>query len=250
MADEPALALRGISAHIGEHAIVTDVTADFKAGERVALIGPSGSGKTSLIRIAAGLLPVSKGEVVAYGQPLRRRRDWRLHQRKSAMLFQAFNLYEMHTVLSNVTWAEARLRNIRQSSLNEEALTLLDSVGCAALADRYPFQLSGGQKQRVAFARALIGRPRLLLLDEPTASLDPEAVGGVLELLLRVAQDGIDGQAVTILCATHEIGFARSFADRVLFVQSGRVAQDGAAGDMLDRPELPALARFLSAIQG
>lgn len=250
MAEGAALALRGVSAHIGKHAIVTDVTADFKAGERVVLIGPSGSGKTSLIRIAAGLLPISKGEIIAFGQPLLERRSWRQHQRKSAMLFQAFNLYEMHTVLSNVTWAEARLRNIRQSSLNEEALTLLDSVGCAALADRYPFQLSGGQKQRVAFARALIGRPRLLLLDEPTASLDPEAVGGVLELLLRVAQDGIDGQAVTILCATHEIGFARSFADRVLFVQSGRVAQDGAAGDMLDRPELPALARFLSAIQG
>ncbi|WP_375573111.1 ATP-binding cassette domain-containing protein [Ahrensia marina] len=248
MAQPNALALNGVSVTIGDHLIVDHVSLSVGAGERVALIGPSGSGKTSLIRIAAGLQPATTGSIEAFGKTLTRRSDWRTHQRRSAMLFQAFNLYEMHTVLTNVTWAEARLRKVKPSALRDEAMALLDSVGCASLAERYPYQLSGGQKQRVALARALIGRPRLLLLDEPTASLDPEAVGGVLDLLLQIAKAGIDRQPVTVLCATHEIGFARSFADRVLFVQAGRIAADGPAAALLDKPSLPALQRFLAAI--
>ena len=149
-----------------------------------------------------------------------------------AMIFQSFNLYSMRTALDNITFAARELRLGSEAELNERGRDLLELVGCHGLADRYPFEMSGGQQQRIAIARALIGDPELLLLDEPTASLDPETIAGILDLLTQVAEGRFSGRPMTVLCATHEMGFARRIADRVLFMEKGYVVASGTSRQM------------------
>lgn len=242
----PVIELRGLCVRLGEFNALRDIDLTIAEGERVVLIGPSGSGKTTLVRALAGLAPITSGRYSAFGQEISTARDWRAFRQRMAMIFQGFNLWDMRTVMGNVTFAESRLRGVACKTLREEALDLLESVGCAQLADRYPFQISGGQKQRVAIARALIGRPDLMLLDEPTASLDPENVRGILSLLNGIATEG---RNMTMICVSHEIGFARHLADRIVFLRDGEICETGPADKLLTDPQTPELRRFLATIK-
>lgn len=243
-AGPPAIELTDLSVRLGDHDALRDINLSIEPGERVVLIGPSGSGKTTLVRTIAGLVPLQRGRFSALGQEIRTTADLRAFRRRMAMIFQTFNLWEMRTVLDNVTLAQARLRRVPARSLRDEALDVLQTVGCRDLAQRYPFQLSGGQKQRVAIARALIGRPRILLMDEPTAALDPESIRGVLDLLTGIAASA---RETTILCVTHEIGFARHLADRIVFMRDGRIWETGPGPQLLTAPSTPELRAFLEA---
>lgn len=242
---EPAIEIADLSVRLGDFNVLRGVDLTIQHGERVVIIGPSGSGKTSLVRALAGVVPIASGQYRAFGQNIVDHRDWRVLRRRMGMIFQNFNLWEMRTVLDNVTLAEARLRGVSRKSLADEALETLRSVNCGELANRYPFQISGGQKQRVAIARALIGSPDLMLLDEPTASLDPESVRGIIDLLLGIANKGTE---MTMVCVSHELGFARRLADRLVFMMNGEICETGPAEQLFTDPQTPELRRFLTTV--
>ena len=218
------------------HALV-DVTESVAKGEVVVVCGPSGSGKSTLIRALNRLEPIQSGRIVIDGVdahgPHVKLNAFRSH---IGFVFQQFNLFPHITVLENCTLAPTRLRGLKPSEARDEALTLLDRVGLAAKARAYPGELSGGQQQRVAIARALAMRPPLMLFDEPTSALDPEMVGEVLLVMRDLARDGM-----TMVCVTHEMGFARDVADRVLFMDEGKVLERAAPGEFFARPENPRL---------
>ena len=226
------------------HALV-DITEDVAKGEVVVVCGPSGSGKSTLIRTLNRLEPIQSGRIVidgvdAYGRHVK----LNAFRSRIGFVFQQFNLFPHITVLENCTLAPTRLRGLKPSEARDEALTLLDRVGLAAKACAYPGELSGGQQQRVAIARALAMRPPLMLFDEPTSALDPEMVGEVLLVMRDLARDGM-----TMVCVTHEMGFARDVADRVLFMDEGKVLERAAPGEFFARPEHPRLQQFLSDIR-
>jgi polar amino acid transport system ATP-binding protein len=226
------------------HALV-DVTENVAKGEVVVVCGPSGSGKSTLIRTLNRLEPIQSGRIVIDGVdahgPRVKLNTFRSH---IGFVFQQFNLFPHITVLENCTLAPTRLRGLKPSEARDEALALLDRVGLAAKARAYPGELSGGQQQRVAIARALAMRPPLMLFDEPTSALDPEMVGEVLLVMRDLARDGM-----TMVCVTHEMGFARDVADRVLFMDEGKVLERAAPGEFFARPEHPRLQQFLSDIR-
>ncbi|MBO6638872.1 MAG: amino acid ABC transporter ATP-binding protein [Roseitalea sp.] len=232
MPGEPVVEAVGLSVRIGEFPVLTDIDLTIRKGEKIVLIGPSGSGKTSLLRVCAGLLSDRNGHFGLFGSTPATPAQWSKARRRMAMIFQNFNLYSMRTALDNITFAARHLRLGSESELNERGRELLGLVGCDGLADKYPFEMSGGQQQRVAIARALIGDPELLLLDEPTASLDPETIAGILDLLTQVAEGRFSGRPMTVLCATHEMGFARRIADRVFFMEKGFVVAAGTSQQM------------------
>ena len=226
------------------HALV-DVTESVAKGEVVVVCGPSGSGKSTLIRTLNRLEPIQSGRIVIDGVdahgPRVKLNAFRSH---IGFVFQQFNLFPHITVLENCTLAPTRLRGLKPSEARDEALTLLDRVGLAAKARAYPGELSGGQQQRVAIARALAMRPPLMLFDEPTSALDPEMVGEVLLVMRDLARDGM-----TMVCVTHEMGFARDVADRVLFMDEGKVLERAVPSEFFARPEHPRLRQFLSDIR-
>ena len=226
------------------HALV-NVTESVAKGEVVVVCGPSGSGKSTLIRTLNRLEPIQSGRIVIDGVdahgPRVKLNAFRSH---IGFVFQEFNLVPGINVLENCTLAPTRLRGLKPSEARDEALTLLDRVGLAAKARAYPGELSGGQQQRVAIARALAMRPPLMLFDEPTSALDPEMVGEVLLVMRDLARDGM-----TMVCVTHEMGFARDVADRVLFMDEGKVLERAAPGEFFARPEHPRLQQFLSDIR-
>ncbi|MBO6554368.1 MAG: amino acid ABC transporter ATP-binding protein [Roseitalea sp.] len=232
MPGEPVVEAAGLNVRIGDFPVLTDIDLTIRKGEKIVLIGPSGSGKTSLLRVCAGLLSDRSGRFELFGSVPATPGQWSKARRRMAMIFQSFNLYSMRTALDNITFAARELRLGSEAELNERGRDLLELVGCHGLADRYPFEMSGGQQQRIAIARALIGDPELLLLDEPTASLDPETIAGILDLLTQVAEGRFSGRPMTVLCATHEMGFARRIADRVLFMEKGYVVASGTSRQM------------------
>ncbi|MCR9122764.1 MAG: ATP-binding cassette domain-containing protein [Phyllobacteriaceae bacterium] len=248
MPGEPVVAASGLSVRIGEFPVLTDIDLTIRKGEKIVLIGPSGSGKTSLLRVCAGLLSDRSGHFGLFGSTPATPGQWSMARRRMAMIFQNFNLYSMRTALDNVTFAARELRLGTASELNARGRELLELVGCGALADKYPFEMSGGQQQRVAIARALIGDPELLLLDEPTASLDPETIAGMLDLLTQVAEGRFSGRAMTVLCATHEMGFARRIADRVFFMEKGFVVASGTSEQMFGGGVSDRFAEFVGAM--
>ncbi len=226
-----APALRGVSLAVGE-------------GELVALIGPSGSGKSTLIRCCNRLAEPDAGEIFFEGRPAPTAgADLALLRRRMGMVFQAFNLYPHLSALGNVALAPRHAAGLPAREAERLAREALDRVGLADRADARPDELSGGQQQRVAIARALALKPRLLLLDEPTSALDPELVGSVLRVIQSLKRDG-----VAMLIATHEIGFAREAADRIVFLEEGRIAAEGPPETMLDRPENERLRAFLGRL--
>jgi len=225
-------------------------------GEVVALLGPSGSGKSTLLRTINHLETVDAGSVTVDGEfigyelrhgKLHELREREILQRRTqvGIVFQNFHLFPHLTALENITEAPLALKRLRKSEARELALGLLDRVGLAEKADAYPRQLSGGQQQRVAIARALALQPKVLLFDEPTSALDPELVGEVLDVIRDLAKLG-----TTLVIVTHEIGFAREVADRVVFLDQGRIVEQGTPDEVLARPQHPRTREFLAKVLG
>ena len=229
--------------HGSVHAL-NDCNLEIKKGEVVAIIGPSGSGKSTLLRSLNLLEQPTSGAIYFDGVDLADKSvDINLHRQKMGMVFQHFNLFPHKTVLQNITMAPVTLKKKTAAEAEAQAKSLLERIGLADKADEYPNMLSGGQKQRIAIVRALAMDPEVMLFDEPTSALDPEMVGEVLDLMRDLARDGM-----TMAVVTHEMGFAREVADRVVFMADGRILEEGAPADIFDHPKDPRLQDFLSKV--
>ncbi|QQQ80974.1 amino acid ABC transporter ATP-binding protein [Saccharothrix sp. 6-C] len=238
------LSVRGVVKRYGERTVLDGISLDVREHEVVAVIGSSGSGKSTLLRCVNLLEELDDGQVLLDGVDVSDPRvDADVARRGMGIVFQAFNLFPHMSVLDNVTLAPRVVHGVPRGEAERNALDLLDRVGLADRARSYPERLSGGQQQRVAIARALAYSPRLLLLDEITSALDPELVGEVLALVRELAESGR-----TILMATHEMGFARQVADRVVFLDGGRLVESGPPGQVLGEPVHPRTRQFLRRI--
>ena len=224
--------------------VLKDVSLDVREGEVVVIIGPSGSGKSTFLRCLNRLEEATEGEIVIDGVDITDKKcDINKVREKVGMVFQHFNLFNNMNVLRNLMLAPVDLKKKDKETARKEAMEMLGRVGLADKADAYPHQLSGGQKQRVAIARALCMRPDIMLFDEPTSALDPEMVGEVLEVMKHLAHVGI-----TMVVVTHEMGFAREVGDRVLFMDEGRILEEGAPEKLFESPENERLKAFLSKV--
>jgi polar amino acid transport system ATP-binding protein len=239
----PVISLSGVSKAFGATRVLNEINLDVRAGEVLVLIGASGSGKSTVLRIMAGLETTDSGEVWVNEVPLhdpRRARDIRGHV---GMVFQQFNLFPHKTALGNVTLALIKARKMSPADARTRAMAVLDRVGLADRADHYPSQLSGGQQQRVAIARALAVEPGIMFFDEATSALDPELVGEVTEVMRGLARDGM-----TMVVVTHEMGFARKTADRVVFMDRGVIAEQGEPEQIFVHPSNERTRQFLHRV--
>ncbi|MYT30380.1 MULTISPECIES: amino acid ABC transporter ATP-binding protein [unclassified Streptomyces] len=244
MAGDALIELRGVNKHYGALHVLQDIDLTVARGEVVVIIGPSGSGKSTLCRTINRLETIESGTILLDGVPLPQ--EGRALARLRAdvgMVFQSFNLFAHRTVLDNVTLAPVKVRRQRKADAERRARALLDRVGLAAHAAKYPAQLSGGQQQRVAIARALAMEPKALLFDEPTSALDPEMINEVLEVMRQLAREGM-----TMVVVTHEMGFARSAAHRVVFMADGRIVEDRAPEEFFAAPRSARARDFLAKI--
>ncbi|MFE9426940.1 amino acid ABC transporter ATP-binding protein [Kitasatospora sp. NPDC006697] len=238
------LRLSGVNKHYGPAHVLRDVDLEVAAGEVVVLLGASGSGKSTLCRCVNRLETVDSGEITLDGVPIPAEgRELARLRAQVGMVFQSFNLFAHRTVLENITLAPLRVRRLPRERAEARARELLDRVGLADKAAAHPAQLSGGQQQRVAIARALAMDPRLLLFDEPTSALDPEMIGEVLEVMSELAAEGM-----TMLVVTHEMGFARRAADRVAFLDQGRILETATPDAFFERPATERARDFLAKI--
>lgn len=219
------------------------VTTDIYRGDVMVVIGPSGSGKSTLIRCVDFLEEPTSGEVIIDGTPLTKKNHLEMARKYSSMVFQQFNLYPNMTVLGNLTLAPIKLQKKTKEEANKIAMAALERVGLAAKAGEYPQNLSGGQQQRVAIARALCTKQPIILFDEPTSALDPEMVQEVLDVMVELAHENI-----TMICVTHEMGFARQVADRVVFMDDGQILEEGTPDHFFENPENPRCREFLDKI--
>ncbi|MEU3790929.1 amino acid ABC transporter ATP-binding protein [Streptomyces fructofermentans] len=244
MAVDPLIELRDVNKYFGELHVLRDIDLTVGRGEVVVVIGPSGSGKSTLCRAINRLEPIQSGEIRLDGQPLPDEgRDLARLRSEVGMVFQSFNLFAHRTVLQNVSLGQVKVRGRKRDQAEKRAHELLDRVGVASQADKYPAQLSGGQQQRVAIARALAMDPKVMLFDEPTSALDPEMINEVLEVMRQLARDGM-----TMVVVTHEMGFARSAANRVVFMADGRIVEDRSPDEFFTNPRSDRAKDFLSKI--
>ncbi|MEB2869131.1 amino acid ABC transporter ATP-binding protein [Pseudomonas rhizosphaerae] len=227
----------------GPFQALSDINLTVAQGEVVVILGPSGSGKSTLIRCINLLEPYQGGDIRVSGQRVETGAKLAGIRCEVGMVFQNFNLYPHLTVLANVALAPVRVRGMNRRDAQKRARLLLEKVGMAAHADKYPSQLSGGQQQRVAIARTMAMEPRVILFDEPTSALDPEMVGEVLDVMQNLARSG-----VTMIVVTHEMGFARKVADRVIFMETGRIIEQNAPQAFFTAPQEPRTQAFLQAI--
>ncbi|QNK68969.1 amino acid ABC transporter ATP-binding protein [Variovorax sp. PAMC26660] len=229
----------------GSYQALVDVTETIHKGEVVVVCGPSGSGKSTLIRTFNRLEPIQSGRILVEGKDIHAPgTDVNAFRSRIGFVFQQFNLFPHLTVLQNCTMAPMQLRGLSRKEAEERAMALLHRVGLSNKANAWPSELSGGQQQRVAIARALAMQPPLMLFDEPTSALDPEMVGEVLLVMRDLTRDGM-----TMVCVTHEMGFAREVADRVLFMDEGKVLERATPDDFFNRPQHPRAQQFLSDIR-
>jgi glutamate transport system ATP-binding protein len=244
MAVDPLIELRDVNKYYGELHVLQDINLTVGKGEVVVVIGPSGSGKSTLCRAINRLETIHSGEIQLDGQPLPEEGKALAKLRAEVgMVFQSFNLFAHKTVLQNISLAQTKVRKRGRDEADKRSRQLLDRVGLADQADKYPAQLSGGQQQRVAIARALAMEPKALLFDEPTSALDPEMINEVLEVMRQLAKDGM-----TMVVVTHEMGFARSAANRVVFMADGRIVEDRAPEEFFTNPNSERAKDFLSKI--
>ena len=230
--------------NFGKLEVLKDVSTDIYEGEVVVVLGPSGSGKSTLLRCLNRLEDITAGEVIVDGHDLTdKKTDLNRVRENVGMVFQHFNLFNNLNVMGNMTLAPTELKKATKSEAKEKALKLLERVGLLDKASAYPSQLSGGQKQRVALVRALAMEPEVMLFDEPTSALDPEMVGEVLEVMKELAQSGM-----TMVVVTHEMGFAREVGSRVLFMDAGRIAEQGSPEDIFSHPQSASLQDFLRKV--
>ncbi|MGW6397861.1 amino acid ABC transporter ATP-binding protein [Streptomyces sp. NPDC055134] len=244
MAVDPLIELRDVNKYYGELHVLQDINLTVGKGEVVVVIGPSGSGKSTLCRTINRLETIQSGNIRLEGQPLPEEGKALAHLRAEVgMVFQSFNLFAHKTVLQNVSLAQMKVRGRKRDEADKRSQELLDRVGLASQATKYPAQLSGGQQQRVAIARALAMDPKALLFDEPTSALDPEMINEVLEVMQQLAREGM-----TMVVVTHEMGFARSAANRVVFMADGRIVEDRIPEDFFTNPRSERAKDFLSKI--
>ena len=233
----------GLNKYFGDLHVLKDIDLTVAEGEKVVIIGPSGSGKSTLIRCVDYLEEPTSGEVIIDGTPLTKKNHLEMARTYSSMVFQQFNLYPNMTVLGNLTLAPIKLQKKSKEGANAAAMAALKRVGLAHKAGEYPQNLSGGQQQRVAIARVLCTKQPIILFDEPTSALDPEMVQEVLDVMIELAQENI-----TMICVTHEMGFARQVADRVIFMDDGRILEEGTPEHFFDNPTNPRCRDFLAKI--
>ena len=246
MTTDIIISVRGLEKHFDEGKLkaLRGVDADIKRGEVVVVIGPSGSGKSTFLRCLNLLEVPTKGAVYVEGVNITDPKvNINKHREKMGMVFQHFNLFPHMTILKNMTLAPMQLLKKSKADAEEKAMTLLKRVGLADRANAYPSQLSGGQKQRIAIVRALCMEPQVMLFDEPTSALDPEMVGEVLEVMKQLAEEGM-----TMVVVTHEMGFAREVADRVIFMDEGHIIEEGTPEDIFDRPQQARTQDFLRKV--
>jgi polar amino acid transport system ATP-binding protein len=235
---------REISKYFGRFKALDRVSFDVYDGEKVVVIGPSGSGKSTLLRSINGLETIDRGQILVDGIDVNGpRTDINKVREEVGMVFQSFNLFPHKTVLENLTLAQIIVRKRAKAEAGERAMGLLQKVGIPEKARAYPSQLSGGQQQRVAIARSLAMGPKLMLFDEPTSALDPEMIGEVLDVMKNLAREGM-----TMVVVTHEMGFAREVADRVIFMDSGAIVEEAPPAHFFKNPTQERTKLFLSQI--
>ena len=234
----------------GEIKALDGVSLDICKGDVIVIIGPSGSGKSTFLRSLNLLEQPTSGSIVFDGVDITKKKDAQgkkidldEHRRKMGMVFQHFNLFPHKTIMGNMTMAPVLVKHMPQADAEAKALSLLQRVGLGDRADAYPAQLSGGQKQRVAIVRALAMEPDVMLFDEPTSALDPEMVGEVLDVMKNLAETGM-----TMVVVTHEMGFAKEVGNRVVFMDEGKIVEQGSPADIFDNPQSPRLKDFLSKV--
>lgn len=243
-ADSSMIVINDLKKSFGEVEVLKGITKTIDKGEVVVIVGPSGSGKSTFLRCLNMLEDVTSGEVFLDGEKINdHKTDINRIRQKMGMVFQHFNLFPHFTILENITYAPVKLKKLSKHEANDVALNLLKRVGLEDKADNYPIQLSGGQKQRVAIARALAMNPEIMLFDEPTSALDPEMIGEVLDVMKNLAKDGM-----TMIIVTHEMGFAREVASRVMFIDGGYVVEDGTPEEVFNNPQHERTRGFLSKI--
>ena len=241
---EPLLQLSGVNKWFGDLHVLQDIDLEIGRGEVVVIIGPSGSGKSTLCRAINRLESIQQGEIRIDGEALPAEGKALAKLRADVgMVFQSFNLFAHKTVLENVTLGPVKVRRKSAADAEKRARELLDRVGVGNQADKYPAQLSGGQQQRVAIARALAMDPKVMLFDEPTSALDPEMINEVLDVMVGLARDGM-----TMVVVTHEMGFARKAANRVVFMDGGRIVESADPETFFTRPTSDRAKDFLSKI--
>ncbi|MEH0833070.1 amino acid ABC transporter ATP-binding protein [Pectobacterium cacticida] len=238
------ISLKNVSKWYGQFQVLTDCSTEVKKGEVVVVCGPSGSGKSTLIKTVNGLEPIQKGEITVNGIAVNDKKTNLAQLRsKVGMVFQHFELFPHLSIIENLTLAQVKVLKRNREDAKAKAQKLLERVGLAAHANKYPGQLSGGQQQRVAIARALCMDPIAMLFDEPTSALDPEMINEVLDVMVELAQEGM-----TMMVVTHEMGFARKVAHRVIFMDEGKIIEDTRKDDFFDNPQSERAKDFLAKI--
>ncbi|ATA18694.1 L-glutamine ABC transporter ATP-binding protein [Gibbsiella quercinecans] len=235
---------KNVSKHFGQTKVLHDIDLKINQGEVVVIIGPSGSGKSTLLRCINKLEEITSGDLIVDGLKVNDPKvDERLIRQEAGMVFQQFYLFPQLTALENVAFGPIRVRGIKKAEAEKQARELLAKVGLEERAHHYPGELSGGQQQRVAIARALAVKPKMMLFDEPTSALDPELRHEVLKVMQDLAEEGM-----TMVIVTHEVGFAEKVASRLIFIDKGRIAQDGEPHALINNPPSPRLREFLQHV--
>lgn len=242
--DRPLVELTHVEKHYGDLHVLKDINLTVRKGEVLVIVGPSGSGKSTMCRTINRLETIDSGDIRIDGKPLPQEgKELAKLRAEVGMVFQSFNLFANKTILENVTLAPIKVRHMDKKEAEDLAMDLLGRVGVASQASKMPSQLSGGQQQRVAIARALAMQPKVMLFDEPTSALDPEMVNEVLDVMVELAHEGM-----TMLCVTHEMGFARKVADKVVFMADGQILEQNTPDDFFEHPKTDRAKDFLSKI--
>lgn len=245
-AEAPIIELRHVDKHYGELHVLKDINLEVDRGEVVVVIGPSGSGKSTMCRTINRLETIDSGEILIEGEPLPQEGKKLAKVRAElGMVFQSFNLFAHMTVLENVTLGPIQALGMKKDEAEKVAMDLLARVGVAEQAHKVPAQLSGGQQQRVAIARSLAMHPKAMLFDEPTSALDPEMINEVLDVMVKLAREGM-----TMIVVTHEMNFARRVADRIIFMADGQIVETGLPHEFFDHPKTERAKDFLNSIKG
>ena len=234
--------VKNLQKKFGDLVVLDGIDLNVDPGDVIVLVGPSGCGKSTFLRCLTHLEEPTGGQIFLDGKEVTDR-DIDHVRSRMGMVFQHFNLFPHMTVKKNITFAPVKLRKMTQAEADKKAIDLLERIGLADKADEYPNMLSGGQKQRIAIVRALAMDPEVLLFDEPTSALDPEMVGEVLELMKKLAKNGM-----TMVVVTHEMGFAKEVASRVIFIDKGKIQEDKPPQEFFANPENPRLRDFLSKV--
>ncbi|WP_462288611.1 amino acid ABC transporter ATP-binding protein [Nostocoides sp.] len=241
---QPLVVLSGVNKHFGDLHVLKEINLSVERGEVVIVIGPSGSGKSTMCRTINRLETIESGTITIDGQPLPQEGKGLARLRADVgMVFQAFNLFAHKTILDNITLGPIKVRKLSKADAEKRAMELLDRVGVAEQAHKYPAQLSGGQQQRVAIARSLAMEPKVMLFDEPTSALDPEMINEVLDVMVALAKEGM-----TMIVITHEMGFARKAANRVVFMSDGQIVEEASPQEFFTNPKSARAKDFLGKI--